>query len=320
MEAGALARVARRAGRLDERQDRVVVAVEAKLLEPLDVAGRGALVPELLARARPEPHLAGRPGALERLVVHVREREHLAGAGVLHDAGQQVHSHTIMDGSSIGTFRNSYVAPISSNPRLLYELLGPVGGVRDMKTASQPSPAGASAAAATAARAWPRPRRASTRPDLVDLREAVVHVQPAGAGGVVRRRGEVPCGEDPAVARVHLGELAHRLVLPPERLLAAKGLERGRAHLARDLAGLRGLRPPVGRPAAEHDQHTRDIPARLLEAGREPRAELARRAPRACGARRRPERCRPPRRARRRSPRGPRRGSRSPATRAAGLA
>src|SRR5215217_7582177 len=95
VEARALAGVAGRASRLHERQDRVVIAVEAELLQLLDVPGGLALVPQLLARARPEPHLARRPRALERLVVHVREREHLAGPGVLDYAGKQVHGGII---------------------------------------------------------------------------------------------------------------------------------------------------------------------------------------------------------------------------------
>src|SRR5215211_4523694 len=91
VEAGALARVAGRPGGLDEHEDRVLVAVEADLLDALDVARRGALVPQLLARARPEPRLAGLARAPERLVVHVGEREDLAGAGVLDDARKQLH-------------------------------------------------------------------------------------------------------------------------------------------------------------------------------------------------------------------------------------
>src|SRR4051794_27413657 len=117
VEARALAGVAGGSGRLDEREDRVLVAVEAQLLHALDVAGRLPLVPQLLARARPEPHLARRAGALERLVVHVRQREHLAGARVLDYAGQEVHGHDY-GRPEIGTLRNSYVAPISSKPRL----------------------------------------------------------------------------------------------------------------------------------------------------------------------------------------------------------
>src|SRR4051812_13070993 len=58
VEAGALAGVAGRAGRLDQREQRVGVAVVAQLLHRLDVARRRALVPELAARAAPEPGLA----------------------------------------------------------------------------------------------------------------------------------------------------------------------------------------------------------------------------------------------------------------------
>src|SRR3954454_19834365 len=58
-ETGALAGVACRARRLDQRQQRVGVAVPAQLAHALDVAGGLALVPELLARAAPEPGLTG---------------------------------------------------------------------------------------------------------------------------------------------------------------------------------------------------------------------------------------------------------------------
>src|SRR5829696_3416065 len=118
VEARARTGVARRAGRIDQREERVLVAVEAELLHPLHVARGLALVPELLARARPEPHLTRLAGALERVVVHVREREHLAGARVLDYAGQKlVHADDYGRLAAV-TFRNSYVAPISSNPRL----------------------------------------------------------------------------------------------------------------------------------------------------------------------------------------------------------
>src|ERR671920_989755 len=99
VEAGPLAGVAGGPGGLHEHEDRVLVAVEPELLHALDVARGLALVPELLARARPEPRLAGLARAPERLVVHVRERQHLAGAGVLDYAGQKVHG-VIMDASS----------------------------------------------------------------------------------------------------------------------------------------------------------------------------------------------------------------------------
>src|SRR4051794_8109480 len=55
VETRALAGVAGGTGRLHERQDRVKVAVEAQLADLLDVAGGLPLVPQLLARAAPEP-------------------------------------------------------------------------------------------------------------------------------------------------------------------------------------------------------------------------------------------------------------------------
>src|SRR5665809_93542 len=60
VEATALAGVACRSGRLHHGDEGVVVAVVAQRLEALDVPGRLALVPQLAARTRPEPHLAAR--------------------------------------------------------------------------------------------------------------------------------------------------------------------------------------------------------------------------------------------------------------------
>src|SRR5215218_9454603 len=83
VEAGALARVAGRARGLDEGEQRVAVAVHAQGLERLRVARGGALVPELVARAAPEVHLAGLARPAQGLGVHVRQRQHLTGAPVL---------------------------------------------------------------------------------------------------------------------------------------------------------------------------------------------------------------------------------------------
>src|SRR4051794_13668366 len=66
-EARARAGVARGAGGLDEREQRVAVAVQAQRADGLGVARRGALVPELAARARPQvqlPRLARQPDGL----------------------------------------------------------------------------------------------------------------------------------------------------------------------------------------------------------------------------------------------------------------
>ena len=76
-------------GGLDEREQRVAVAVVADRLDRLRVARRRALVPQLVARAAPQVQLAGAARRGERLGVHVREREHLAGAPVLDHAGHE---------------------------------------------------------------------------------------------------------------------------------------------------------------------------------------------------------------------------------------
>jgi hypothetical protein len=81
--------VARRAGRLDQREQRVGVAVVADRLDRLGVARGGALVPQLLPRAAEEVHLAALPGQAQGLGVHVGQRQDFAAAPVLHDARHQ---------------------------------------------------------------------------------------------------------------------------------------------------------------------------------------------------------------------------------------
>ena len=85
VKARALAGVARRAGGLDERQQRVAVAVQAQRPDALRVARRRALVPQLAARAAPQVQLAGLARARDRLRVGVGEGQHLPRAPVLDD-------------------------------------------------------------------------------------------------------------------------------------------------------------------------------------------------------------------------------------------
>ncbi len=89
VKAGALARVAGGAGRFDERQHGVTVAVQAQGPHPLGVAAGGPLVPLLGPGAAVEVQLAAveRPG--EGLLVHVGEHQHLPRAPVLDDARHQ---------------------------------------------------------------------------------------------------------------------------------------------------------------------------------------------------------------------------------------
>ena len=106
VEARALAGVARGAGGIDERDQRVLVAVVAERPHAHRVAGGLPLAPQLAARAAPEVHLARLPRAREGLLVHVGEREHLAGARVLHHARHEalvveadlVHSWSVARG------------------------------------------------------------------------------------------------------------------------------------------------------------------------------------------------------------------------------
>src|SRR5918992_511188 len=86
VEARPLARVARGARGLHEREQSVAVAVVADRPHLLDVARRGPLVLQLSAGAAPEVELPGRPRARERLGVRPRQREHLTRRPVLDHA------------------------------------------------------------------------------------------------------------------------------------------------------------------------------------------------------------------------------------------
>ncbi len=86
VEAGEVAGVAGGAGLLDEGEQGVAVAVVAQLVDLLEVARGGALVPVLVARAAEEPGGAGLERPAERLGVHVGEHEDLAGGPLLDDA------------------------------------------------------------------------------------------------------------------------------------------------------------------------------------------------------------------------------------------
>src|SRR3990172_8471927 len=72
---------------LDEQ--RVQVTVVEDVLDALDVARGLSLLPELLARAAPEPGEPRAHGPLDRFLVHVPDHEHLAGLPVLDDRGYQ---------------------------------------------------------------------------------------------------------------------------------------------------------------------------------------------------------------------------------------
>src|SRR6516162_51734 len=67
---------------LDLDPDRVLIAIEAQLHDPLHVAGAFALAPEALTRAAEVPGLAGCDRVGERLRIHVRDHQHVTGARV----------------------------------------------------------------------------------------------------------------------------------------------------------------------------------------------------------------------------------------------
>ena len=170
-------------GRLDERDPGVRVAVVAQRLQPLDVPGGRALVPELLARARPEPHLAGLARARERLLVHVRERQHLAGARVLNYAGQQLHRLIMATGRPERDLEELVDDPDLVEAEPPVELLRPVVRVREQEHGAAPGGMGVASrgehrrarVAATAARL--------DRAHLVDLGQLGVHVEAAAQAG-----------------------------------------------------------------------------------------------------------------------------------------
>src|SRR5918997_6067383 len=89
VEAAALAGVAGRALLVDEHQQRVAVAVQAHVADPLAVPGGLALHPVLAPAARPVGGPAGGQGAVQRLVVHPGDHEHLTGVVLLDDGGDQ---------------------------------------------------------------------------------------------------------------------------------------------------------------------------------------------------------------------------------------
>jgi hypothetical protein len=77
--------VAGRSARFNANEQRVAVAIKRDRDNALSVARRFALVPELAARAAPEPGFAGLSSLAQRLTVHVGKHQHLAGCVVLHD-------------------------------------------------------------------------------------------------------------------------------------------------------------------------------------------------------------------------------------------
>jgi len=81
--------VACRAGLLHLNEQRVLVAVVQDLLYALNIAGRLALLPELVTRAAPETRQAALHGPLQRLSVHVRHHQDLTGPPVLDDGGDE---------------------------------------------------------------------------------------------------------------------------------------------------------------------------------------------------------------------------------------
>ena len=103
VEAALCTRVTRGSCRLDERKHRVAVAVGVQRDQPLRIAARRALVPQLTAAARPEPHLTLLERALERRTIRMREHQYCTGAGVLHDYGDEAVAAGEVEAIQIGS-------------------------------------------------------------------------------------------------------------------------------------------------------------------------------------------------------------------------
>src|SRR5260370_23734278 len=69
--------------------NRILVAVEAHLHDPLHVTGGFALAPQALPRAAEVPSLAGRYRVGDGLRIHVRDHQDLARTRMRHDAGHK---------------------------------------------------------------------------------------------------------------------------------------------------------------------------------------------------------------------------------------
>ena len=214
------------------------------------------------------------------------------------------------------------MAPISSKPEPPVELLRPVGRVGDHEHLLAALRRGRVGGGGDRRARVPAPAARLDRAHLVDLAEAVVDVEAARARGVVGRRGEVAR----ARARGRSGRPSRRAGGPPRpasRTAARAGTRRARRRPASRLTSppAPGSGGAVGRPAAQHDQDAEDVPARLARtrgASRAPSCSswtTSLRWPKAAwtSSASRVELAR----ARRR---GPPRGSRSPARRAAGWA
>ena len=89
VEAGAVAGVTGRSVLVDHEEDGVAVAVEPHLTHLLDVSGRLALDPVVLAAAAPERAAAGGERAVQGLVVHPSDHQDVAAGGVLDNGGHE---------------------------------------------------------------------------------------------------------------------------------------------------------------------------------------------------------------------------------------
>ncbi len=89
VEAGAAVGVTGRTGLVDQHEQRISVAIDPQFHQTLDMARGRALLPELLARARPVGDAPGLEGPRHRGRIHEGQHQHLARRVILRDRRDQ---------------------------------------------------------------------------------------------------------------------------------------------------------------------------------------------------------------------------------------
>jgi uncharacterized protein (TIGR03085 family) len=89
VEAGSRARVTSGPCLINEHEHRVAVAIQSNLANALDMTGRVALAPVVLAASTPVGDPTGGQRAVQGLVIHPADHQHLSGVPLLGDRGEQ---------------------------------------------------------------------------------------------------------------------------------------------------------------------------------------------------------------------------------------
>src|SRR5579883_71160 len=88
-EAASRSRMTGGTGLIDKEQQRVAVAIDPKLDQPLRLAGRFTLAPELAARPREIGDAAGGQRFLHRLAAHPGDHQHLTAVVLLRHSSDE---------------------------------------------------------------------------------------------------------------------------------------------------------------------------------------------------------------------------------------